>query len=137
MLEVTWLALTNQSATSTIGRSWIENRTTLASVTRLGALLHFGQLFKACGNNYFVQIVSHYEAIFVKVSKSFIFLVKSFLGNFYRHLATFYWSHWVSDLAKISTIYFNENVNWLMILKYKADLFGDTNKNAIESNIHH
>ena len=26
------------------------------SVTRLGALLHFGQLFKACGNNYFVQI---------------------------------------------------------------------------------
>ena len=33
-------------------------------------------------------------AIFVKVSKSLIFLVKSFLGNFYRHLATFYWSHW-------------------------------------------
>ena len=28
------------------------------------------------------------------MSKSFIFLVKSFLGNFYRHLATFYWSHW-------------------------------------------
>ena len=23
------------------------------SVTRLGDLLHFGQLFKACGNNYF------------------------------------------------------------------------------------
>ena len=31
--------------------------------------------------------------IFVKVSKSLIFLVKSFLGNFYKHLATFYWSH--------------------------------------------
>ena len=30
---------------------------------------------------------------FLKVSKSFIFLVKSFWGNFYRHLATFYWSH--------------------------------------------
>ena len=29
---------------------------------------------------------------FVKVSKSFIFLVKSFLGNFYRHLAIFIWS---------------------------------------------
>ena len=27
--------------------------------------------------------------IFVMVLKSFIFLVKSFLGNFYRHLATF------------------------------------------------
>ena len=32
---------------------------------------------------------------FVKVSKSIIFLVKSFLGNFYRHLATFYWSQWL------------------------------------------
>ena len=26
------------------------------SVTRFGDLLHFGQLFKACGNNYFAQI---------------------------------------------------------------------------------
>ena len=26
------------------------------SVTRLGDLLHFGQLFKTCGNNYFAQI---------------------------------------------------------------------------------
>ena len=30
---------------------------------------------------------------FVKVSKSLIFWVKSFLGNFYRHLVIFYWSH--------------------------------------------
>ena len=29
----------------------------ITSVTRLGDLLHFGQLFKACGNNYFAQIV--------------------------------------------------------------------------------
>ena len=57
-----------------------------ASVTRLGDLFHFGHLYKASGNNYFAQ-----SAIFVKVSKSLIFLVKSFLGNFY--LATFYWSH--------------------------------------------
>ena len=34
-------------------------------------------------------------AIFGKVSKSFISLVKSFLGNFYRHLATFIWSSWL------------------------------------------
>ena len=27
----------------------------LSSVTRLGDLLHFGQLFKACDNNYFAQ----------------------------------------------------------------------------------
>ena len=26
------------------------------SVTRLGDLLHFGQLYKACGNSYFAQI---------------------------------------------------------------------------------
>ena len=31
------------------------------------------------------------------VSKSFIFLVKSFLGNFYRHLAIFIWSHCRQD----------------------------------------
>ena len=66
----------------------------VSSVTRLDDLLHFGQLFKACGNNYSNR--PHSQAIFVKVSKSFIFLVKSFLGNFYRHLTTFYWSHWLS-----------------------------------------
>ena len=27
----------------------------IGSVTRLGDLLHFGQLFKACGINYFAQ----------------------------------------------------------------------------------
>ena len=31
---------------------------------------------------------------FLKVSKTLIFLMKSFLVNFYRHLATFYWSRW-------------------------------------------
>ena len=35
----------------------------------------------------------HSEAITVNVSKSFIFLVKPFFGNFYRHLAIFIWSH--------------------------------------------
>ena len=45
----------------------------MISVTRLGNLFDFGQLFEA----------------FVKVSKSIIFLVKSFLGNIYRHLAIF------------------------------------------------
>ena len=44
------------------------------------------QLF--CPNN-------HVMVIFVWLSKSFIFLVKSFLGNFYSHWATFYLSHWL------------------------------------------
>ena len=60
------------------------------SVTRLGGLLDFGQLFKAFGNNLICQNLPHSQAIYVKVSKSLIFLVKSFLGHFYRHLATFY-----------------------------------------------
>ena len=36
----------------------------------------------------------HSLAIFGQVPKSLNFLVKSFLGNFYRYLATFYWSQW-------------------------------------------
>ena len=31
------------------------------SATRLGDLLHFGQLFKACGNNYFARIAHIYR----------------------------------------------------------------------------
>ena len=56
-------------------------------MTRLGDLLDSGQLYKAFGNHSFAQISHILKAIFVKVSKSIIFLVKSFLGNFYRHLA--------------------------------------------------
>ena len=37
----------------------------------------------------------HSYAIIVKVSKSLIFQAKSFLVKFKRHLATFYWSHWL------------------------------------------
>ena len=59
---------------------------------QIGWLLHFGQLFKVYGNNYLAKI-SHILGHFAKELKSFIFLVKSFLGNFYRHLATFNWSH--------------------------------------------
>ena len=36
----------------------------------------------------------HILSIFVNLSKSLILLAKSFLGNFYRHLVTFHWSHW-------------------------------------------
>ena len=43
----------------------------------------------------FCPKLPHSQAIFVKVSKSWIFLVKSFLGYFYRHLAIFDWSHWL------------------------------------------
>ena len=64
------------------------------NVTRLVNLLDFGQLFKAFGHNYFAQISYILRQFLEKVSKSLIFLVKSFFGKFYRHLAIFYWSHW-------------------------------------------
>ena len=37
------------------------------------------------------------------MSKSYIFLMKSFLGNFYRHLAIFFWSHWPQSQRTIGT----------------------------------
>ena len=77
----------------------------VSSVTRLGDFLDFGLLFKAFGNNYFVQISHIVTQYFAKVSKSIIFLVKSFLGNFYRHLATFYWSHWHHPLNRAGRDY--------------------------------
>ena len=77
------------------------------SVTRLGALLHFGQLFKAYGNNYFTQII-HMFIQFLKGFKNFHFSSEIIFGNFYRHWATFYWSHW-SQLGNSS---FRQVVKW-------------------------
>ena len=57
----------------------------IENVTRLGDLLPYGQLFKPCGNNYIAQI-SH---ILGNFCKKIVEIVKSFLGNFYRFLATF------------------------------------------------
>ena len=51
------------------------------SVTRLGDLFDFGQVFKAFGNNQFIQI-SHILRQFCTGVKIIIFLVKSFLDNF-------------------------------------------------------
>ena len=46
------------------------NKLPLISVIRLGDLLHFGQLFNACGNNYFAQI-AHIFGNFMKGVKIF------------------------------------------------------------------
>ena len=61
-----------------------------ASVTRLGDFFIFGQLFKACGNNYFPLIA---PIFWQKLSKSFILLMKSFLGNFYIYIWRFFTGH--------------------------------------------
>ena len=57
---------------------------------QIGRFIAFWPTFQSLWEQLFCPNYPHYLAIFVKVSKSFIFLVKSFLGNFYRHLATFY-----------------------------------------------
>ena len=50
-------------------------------------------------------------AIFVKVMTIFHFSSEIILGNFYRHLATFYWSHcwhalvWYYDVTPVTSLY--------------------------------
>ena len=77
-----------------------------SSVPRFGDFVHFGQPFKAGGNNNFTQITHIVRGIFVKVSKSFIFLVNSCLGNFYRHLTIFIWSHWRRVSALLRNLFY-------------------------------
>ena len=50
------------------------------SVTRLGNLLYFGQLFKVCGNNYFAQI-THILGNLCKVVEIFHFASEIIFGQ--------------------------------------------------------
>ena len=69
---------------------------------------------------------------FCKVVKSIIFLAKNFLGNFYRHLAIIFWSHWrrffqsifCRNLCGRDVFGVNENsvTRFGKILKYLATL---------------
>ena len=52
----------------------------MGSVIRLGNLLHFGQLFKACGNNYFAQIVQ-ILGNFCEGVKTFHFAIEIIFGQ--------------------------------------------------------
>ena len=65
----------------------------LLQCDQIGRFIGFWATFQSLLHQLFCPNCPHSAAIFVKVSKTLIFLVKSFLGNFYRHLATFYWSH--------------------------------------------
>ena len=59
-----------------------------ASVTRLGDLLHFGQLFKACGNNYFAHI-THILIQFCKVVEIFHFNSEIIFGQLLQTFGEF------------------------------------------------
>ena len=75
-----------------MNRQWdfsLNNFYIVASVTRLGNLLDSGQLFQSLWQQLNCPNLPHSYAILVKVSNSIIFLVKSILGNFYRHLVIF------------------------------------------------
>ena len=57
------------------------------------------------------------------MSKSFIFLVKSFLGNFYRHLAIFFWSHWYYWEIQILNIWHPTHAKLVYIFRTVKNIF--------------
>ena len=60
---------------------------------QIGRFIELWVTFQSMWQQLFCPNCPHFQAIFVNVPKSFIFLVNLFLGNFNRHLATFYWFH--------------------------------------------
>ena len=63
-----------------------------SSVTKLDDLLDFGQLLKPLAKINLPKSLS-FLGNSCKGGKIYHFLVKSYLGNFYRLLAIFFWSH--------------------------------------------
>ena len=56
---------------------------------QIGQFIGLWATFQSSWQKLICPNISHSLAIFVNMSKSIIFLVKSFLSNFYRHLAIF------------------------------------------------
>ena len=87
----------HQSPDHLMSRSGSEHSST-SGITRhkqcdqIGRFISLWATFQSLQQQLFCPNRPDFMAIFVKLSKSFIFLVLSVLGNFYRHFATFYWS---------------------------------------------
>ena len=64
----------------------------LQQCDQIGGFFAFWVSIQSRWQQLFFHNSSHCQAIFVTVSKSLFFLVKSFLGNFYKHLAIFYFT---------------------------------------------
>ena len=73
-------------------------------MTRLGELLDFGKVLKAFAIINLSKSPT-FLGNFCQVSKFFIFLMKSFLGNFYRHLVIFS-GHTESNATTCGTIFY-------------------------------
>ena len=99
----------------------------VTSVTRLGDLLPFGQLFKARDNNSFTQTAYIFRQFF-KVVEIFHFSSSNhFWSNFYGHLATFYWSHWSSQNAEFARLEFSDTTNPLFAQRMQTGRPGEKN----------
>ena len=61
---------------------------------QIGRFFALLSTIQSWGQQLFYPNLPHCYTIIVKVWKSFIFLLKSFLGDFYTLLAIFIWSHW-------------------------------------------
>ena len=79
---------------------------------QIGQLIGLWATFQSLWKQLICSNLQHYQAIFVKMSKSLNFLVKSFLGNFYRHLAIFFWSHCLhTRIIKVSQVNINSQIH--------------------------
>ena len=71
---------------------------------QIGQFIAFWATFQSLWLQLFCPNHPSFLAIFVKLSNSFILLVKSFFGNFYRHLVHFYWSHWLQGSSSFTEL---------------------------------
>ena len=76
-----------------LNRIWLPFNGTYPQCDQIGRFIELWASFQSLWQQFYCPNYPYFRWFFVKVSKSLIFLVKSFLSNFYRHLATFYWSH--------------------------------------------
>ena len=74
---------------SAISRQSFSSKIASFQCDQIGRFIRLWATFQSLWQQLICPNRPHFSANFVKVSKSLIFQVKSFLANFYRHLATF------------------------------------------------
>ena len=84
-------------------RHYTRQNMAMEQCDQIGRFIGLWGTFQSLRQQLICPNLIHSQVIFVKVSKSLIFLVRSFLGNFYRHLATIYWSHWTHNITILSS----------------------------------
>ena len=72
---------------------WPTSMSALDQCDQIWRFIGLWPTFKCFWQHLICPNLSHSYGIFVKVSKSIIFLVKTVLGKFYKNLGIFFWSH--------------------------------------------